>query len=284
MVRRNLGRQRLKKSKYLFCHFFVVFFVIFFVISVLSVIFFVICLSFFLSFQFCLSFFLSFFCRFFCHFSFVCHFVCHLFVVFFVISVSSVIFFCHVFVVFFVISVFVCHFSVIFRRLFQSFSLFLKNCTKTTKKWQIFHKMTKKWQKKLHFCRWQKLHFSKHCHFFCHFSVIFRKIFRSFSLFLRKLHQNDKNPWWLFSSHLPTIAAPRNVIWNLPGHLRFRPGPWTLEGSRDGESSGNCSWNFSWILVFNIVQWVSGNFKGMTRTTFNLHLHILYLQMQVYIA
>ena len=40
--RRNLGRQRLKNSKYLFCHFFC---------------------------RFC--------CHFFCHFSFVCHFVCH---------------------------------------------------------------------------------------------------------------------------------------------------------------------------------------------------------------
>ena len=46
VLRRNLGRQRLKKSKYLFCHFFVVF------------------LSFFLSFQFCLSFCWSCFCHF----------------------------------------------------------------------------------------------------------------------------------------------------------------------------------------------------------------------------
>ena len=46
VLRRNLGRQRLKKSKYLFCHF------------------------------------LSFFCHFFCHFSFVCHFFGHVFVIF----------------------------------------------------------------------------------------------------------------------------------------------------------------------------------------------------------
>ena len=110
----SLGRQRLKKK------YFVIF-GRFFVISVLSVFF----LSLFLSFQFCLSFFFG-----------------HFFVVCFVISVLSVIFFGHFFVGFFVISVlsviflssfwrffchfsFVCHFSVIFRRIFQSFSLFL---------------------------------------------------------------------------------------------------------------------------------------------------------------
>ena len=109
--RRNLGRQRLKKSKYLFCHFFVVFFVIFFVISVL------------------LSFCLSFFCHCVCHFNFVCHFVCH----FFVISILSVILFVIFLsfefwtVVLFVIFLsFFCHFSNNFRyfSIFFYFSVF----------------------------------------------------------------------------------------------------------------------------------------------------------------
>ena len=54
--RRNLGRQRLKNSKYLFCHFFCRF-----------------CCHFFCHF----SFVCHFVCHFFCYFNFVCHFVCH---------------------------------------------------------------------------------------------------------------------------------------------------------------------------------------------------------------
>jgi len=53
-------------------------------------------------------------------------------------------------------------------------------------------KMTKTRQKTMHFCRWQKLHFSRSIviflSFFCHFSKNFSKFFT----FFRKLHQNDR--------------------------------------------------------------------------------------------
>ena len=118
IIRRNLGRQRLKKSKYLFCHFFRHFCCHFFVISVLSVILFAMFLSFILSCQFCLSFCLSFFvisilsailfvifCRFFCHLSFGLSFCLSFFVIF-----SSFNFWN---------AVFACHFSVIFPSIFD---------------------------------------------------------------------------------------------------------------------------------------------------------------------
>ena len=159
--RRNLGRQRLKNSKYLFCHFFVVFVVIFFVISVL------------------LSFCLSFFCHCVCHFNFVCHFVCH----FFVISILSVI----LFVIWVLDCRFVCHFFVIFLSFFNQWSIFV----------HIFEKMAPQRQKKTNFPPNDKkmtnkmtilqvakiAFFSKHCHFFVMFQTIF-DIFPYFSTFL----------------------------------------------------------------------------------------------------
>ena len=165
VLRRNLGRQRLKKSKYLFCHFFVVF------------------LSFFLSFQFCLSFFWSCFCHFSVIFlSFWCIFLkivkkiekffekwqkndrkndkkmtmlreffatCKC-AIFFVVFLS---FFCH-----FVENLsFFCRFGASFSKLVKKIEFFFEkwqkndrqnwNDKKTTKTWQ------KKWQTKL---KWQK--------------------------------------------------------------------------------------------------------------------------------
>ena len=55
--------------------------------------------------------------------------------------------------------------------------------------------MTKKWQKKMQFCRWQKLHFLEALSFFCRFLVIFLSFFEEFSIFfhfLTKLHQNHQ--------------------------------------------------------------------------------------------
>ena len=179
MVRRNLGRQRLKKTKYLFCHFFVVLFVIFFVISVLSVIFFVIFLSFFLSFQFCLSFFLSFFCRF--------------FVVFLLISVLSVIFLSF------------------FEEFFDLFHYFWETCTKTTKKWQIstkWQKNDKKTTNKMALLQLAKIaFFSKHCHFFVIFLSFFEEFFDLFHYFWETCTKTTKK-WQIF--HKMTKKWPKN--------------------------------------------------------------------------
>ena len=156
--------------------------------NIYFVIFFVNFLSFFLSFQFCLSFCLSFFCRFFCHFSFVCHLFCHFFVVFlsFQFRLS---FFCHFFVVFFVISQFClsffCHFS-------KNFSIVFTICEKIAPKRQNNDKFSTKCKNDCTFAGGKNCIFLEALSFFCHFSVIFRRIFRSFSLFLKKLHQNDK--------------------------------------------------------------------------------------------
>ena len=113
MFRRNLGRQRLKKSNNIYFVIFLSFCLSFFCHFSFVCHFFVIFLSFFLSFQFCLSF----FCRFFVISVLSVIFFGHFFVVFFVISVLSVIFFCHFFVVFLLISVL----SVIFLPFFEGF-------------------------------------------------------------------------------------------------------------------------------------------------------------------
>ena len=89
--RRNLGRQRLKNSKYLFCHF---------VCHFLSC---------------------------FCHCNFVCHFVCHFlsFVLLFQFCLSLCLsVFCHLsFGLSFCLSFF-CHFSVILQSMFDIFAFF----------------------------------------------------------------------------------------------------------------------------------------------------------------
>ena len=99
MVRRNLGRQRLKNSKDLFCHV--------------------------------LSFLLSFFCH------FVCHFVCHFFVIFLLFQFClscCLLFFCHCFLSFkFWTVVFACRFSVIVQSIFDIFHIFEKIAPKRQK-------------------------------------------------------------------------------------------------------------------------------------------------------
>ena len=165
MVRRNLGRQRLKKTKYLICHFLVIFVVIFFVISV--------CLS------FCVSFFV----------------MSVLSVIFFVISILSVIF-CHLsFGLSFCLSLFVifCHFS----NNCRYFPYFWENGTKMTKNDKKWKKMTnfrpndKKWQTKWQFFRLQKmLFFLEALSFFWSFFGYI--IFRYSSIFLRKSHEHGQ--------------------------------------------------------------------------------------------
>ena len=122
--RRNLGRQRLKKTKYLFCHF--------------------------LSFQFCLSFFCHLFAVF-CHFSFVCHFVCH-FLLFFL-SFQLCLSFCLSFFLSFFLSFQFClSFFLLFFVVFLSFQFCLSFFCHFSKNFSIFftifEKLAPKRQKK----------------------------------------------------------------------------------------------------------------------------------------
>ena len=171
--RRNLGRQRLKNSKYLFCHFFVVFVVIFFVISVLFVILFVI----------------------FCYFNFVCHFVCH----FFVILILSVILFVIFLSFFFVIWVLDCRFVSHFLSFFCHFSINVRHFCIFMRTLHHNHKKTnfppndKKWQTKWQFCRLQKLHFSRSIVIFCLFLSFFNQLPIFLHIFEKIAPQRQKN-------------------------------------------------------------------------------------------
>ena len=173
--RRNLGRQRLKNSKYLFCHVFVVFVVIFFVISVLL--------------SFCLSFFVIVFV--------ISILYVILFVIFFVISILSVILFVIFLsfefwtVVLFVIFLsFFCHFSINDRYL----CIFSRKWHHNDQKKTNFPPNDKKWQTTWQFCRLQKLHFSRSIVIFCHFSVIFQTIFDIFPYFSTFLSSKSRLP------------------------------------------------------------------------------------------
>ena len=174
--RRNLGRQRLKNSKYLFCHFFVVFVVIF------------------LSFQFCCHFVCHFFCHCVCHFNFVCHFVCHFFCYFnFVCH-----FVCHFFVIWVLDCRFVCHFFVIFLSFFNQWSIFVHILEKMAPQRPKKNKFSTKWQKhdkqNDNFAGCKNCIFLEALSFFCHFSVIFQTIFDIFPYFSTFLSSKSRLP------------------------------------------------------------------------------------------
>ena len=88
---------------------------------------------------------------------------------------------------------FFCHFSVILQSMFDIFAYFWENCTKTTKKWRIFHQMTKNDKQNDNFAGCKNCIFLEALSFCGHFSLIFQSSFDIFPYFGENCTTTTKN-------------------------------------------------------------------------------------------